>query len=116
MNNSKIPGPRTLTFLLVLTAAAILSAAAATLINNSIRSAPLYLFLLFLGCGLPLALGPLRGGLGSLVALFAWITLKRELGTWLTRRCRPRPRRPWTPSRAPAWEPSASRYGPTSMA
>jgi hypothetical protein len=50
--------------------------------NNSTRSLPIFLFLLFFGTGIMLALGMVRGVLISLLMLTAWIAAKQLLGVW----------------------------------
>jgi hypothetical protein len=74
--------PERLYSLLIALAAAVLAATVAVVYNNSVRSAPLYLFLLFLGLGMVLGLGLLRGGLLGLLFISVWITLKQVTGVW----------------------------------
>jgi hypothetical protein len=82
MNKNRVPGQKTIIFLLLLFAAAVLATAVVILINNSVRSAPFFLFITFTGIGLILALDRLWGGLAALLMLFLWVILKKGLGTW----------------------------------
>lgn len=63
-------------------AAILLAAAIVVLHNNSTRTAAIFLFLLFLGSGIMLALGVVRGVLASLLVISAWIAVKQLLGVW----------------------------------
>jgi len=49
---------------------------------NSIRSSPIFLFLLTLGIGIASALGLTRGGLFGLFLLSIWIVTKQTIGVW----------------------------------
>ena len=50
--------------------------------NNSIRSSPVFLFILALGVGVASGLGLKRGGLFGLLLLSIWITAKQTMGVW----------------------------------
>ena len=82
MQKTKVPNRTTVLYLLMGVSAAILAAAVVIVYNNSFRSTPLYLFLLFAGIGLTLSLGTLRGGLVGLIIICFWVILKRTFGTW----------------------------------
>jgi GGDEF domain-containing protein len=58
-------------------------ASALTIIhNNSTRTFSIFIFLLFLGAGIMLILGIVRGVLVGLLLISAWIALKQLLGIW----------------------------------
>ena len=74
-------------YLTLLVFAAILLAAALVIIhNNSIRTVSIFLFFLFLGTGIMLALGMVRGVLVALLMISLWIAIKQLLGVWETLR------------------------------
>jgi GGDEF domain-containing protein len=61
----------------------LLAIALFTIYSNSFRAAPIFVFLLFLGIGSTLLLGPLRGGAVALVLVAGWITVKQTIGVWI---------------------------------
>lgn len=67
---------------LLVFAASLLAAAVVIIYNNSARSMPVFIFLLFLGVGIMLALGLVRGVLVGLFMIFIWIAVKQLLGVW----------------------------------
>ena len=69
--------------LLVFTAT-LLAAALVVIHNNSIRTVSIFLFFLFLGTGIMLALGMVRGVLVALLMISLWIGIKQLLGVWET--------------------------------
>lgn len=69
-------------FTLLVFAASLLASALVIIYNNSARSLPVFIFLLFLGVGIMLALGLVRGVLIGLFMIFLWIATKRLLGVW----------------------------------
>ncbi|HLO32417.1 MAG TPA: hypothetical protein VK249_24920 [Anaerolineales bacterium] len=69
---------------LLIFAAALLAGALTVIHNNSIRTVPIFLFLLFLGTGIMLALGMVRGVLAALLMISLWIAIKQLLGVWET--------------------------------
>jgi len=69
-------------FTLLVFAASLLASALVIIYNNSARSLPVFIFLLFLGVGIMLALGLVRGVLVGLFMIFLWIAIKRLLGVW----------------------------------
>ncbi len=82
MNESYVPNRQSIVYLLLAVAASIAITAAVAGYNNSFRSLPLYLFLLFAGIALMLAFGTLKGGVAGLVIISIWIILKRATGGW----------------------------------
>jgi hypothetical protein len=80
---ASISDPRTRLYPSLLFFAAILLAAAIVVIHdNSTRTTAIFLFLLFLGSGIMLALGVVRGVLAGLLVISAWIAAKQLLGVW----------------------------------
>ena len=69
---------------LLIFAAALLAAALVIISNNSVRTAPIFLFMLFFGTGIMLALGMVRGVLVALLMISSWIVIKQLLGVWET--------------------------------
>jgi GGDEF domain-containing protein len=69
-------------FTLLVFAASLLASALVIIYNNSARSLPVFIFLLFLGVGIMLALGLVRGVLVGLFMIFLWIAIKQLLGVW----------------------------------
>ena len=67
---------------LLVFAASLLAAALVVIYNNSARSLSVFIFLLFLGVGIMLALGLVRGVLVGLLMVFVWIAIKKLLGVW----------------------------------
>ena len=63
-------------------AASLLASALVIFQNNSMRTFPIFFFLLFLGAGVMLALGVTRGVLAGLLMISAWIAVKQLLGIW----------------------------------
>jgi len=63
-------------------AASLLASALVVIYNNSTRSVAIFVFLLFFGSGIMLALGLVRGVLVSLLMITIWISLKQLLGVW----------------------------------
>jgi hypothetical protein len=62
--------------------ASLLAAAILVIYANSTRSVPIFLFLLFFGTGIMLALGVARGVLVGLLMVSGWIAAKQLLGVW----------------------------------
>src|SRR5215510_1235066 len=69
-------------FTLLVFAASLLASTIVIIYNNSARSLPVFIFLLFLGIGIMLALGLVRGVLVGLFMIFLWIAVKQLLGVW----------------------------------
>lgn len=69
---------------LLVFAATLLAAALVVIHNNSIRTVSIFLFFLFLGTGIMLALGMVRGVLVALLMISLWIAIKQLLGVWET--------------------------------
>jgi hypothetical protein len=69
--------PSLLFFAVILLASAII-----VIHDNSTRSVAIFLFLLFFGSGIMLALGVVRGVLAGLLVISAWIGAKQLLGVW----------------------------------
>lgn len=67
---------------LLIFAASLLASALVIFQNNSMRTFPIFFFLLFLGAGIMLALGVSRGVLAGLLMISAWIAVKQLLGIW----------------------------------
>ena len=63
-------------------AAIVLATALVVVHNNSTRTSSIFIFLLFLGIGVMLALGMVQGVLVSLLMISAWIAIKQLLGVW----------------------------------
>jgi GGDEF domain-containing protein len=68
--------------LLVLLVVTVLLAVVTTIYNNSIRSSPIFLFLLVLGVGTFSGVGLARGGIFGLLLVSVWITVKQTIGVW----------------------------------
>ena len=69
---------------LLVFAASLLAAALVVIHTNSMRTVPIFLFFLFLGTGIMLALGMVRGVLVALLMISLWIAVKQLLGIWET--------------------------------
>jgi len=67
---------------LLVFAASMLASALVVIYNNSTRSFSVFIFLLFFGVGIMLALGLVRGVLVALLMIFVWIAIKQLLGVW----------------------------------
>lgn len=67
---------------LLVFAASLLASALVVIYNNSARSLSVFIFLLFLGVGIMLTLGLVRGVLVALLMVFVWIAVKKLLGAW----------------------------------
>lgn len=67
---------------LLIFAASLLASALVIFQNNSMRTFPIFFFLLFLGAGIMLALGVTRGVLAGLFMISTWIGVKQLLGIW----------------------------------
>ena len=67
---------------LLVFAASLLASALVVIHNNSTRTVSIFLFLLFFGVGIMLALGMVRGVLVGLLMISAWIAIKQLLGVW----------------------------------
>jgi hypothetical protein len=50
--------------------------------NNSLRSSPIFLFLLALGVGVSSVIGANRGGVFGLILVSIWIAVKQVIGIW----------------------------------
>jgi hypothetical protein len=80
-----LPGQiQSLYLTLLVFAAALLAAALVVIHNNSIRTVSIFLFFFFLGTGIMLALGMVRGVLVALLMISLWIAIKELLGVWET--------------------------------
>jgi GGDEF domain-containing protein len=89
MNNrarvGKLPAqPQRLYLALLFFAATLLATALVVIHNNSMRTVSIFLFLLFFGTGIMLALGMVRGVLVALLMISFWIAIKQLLGVWET--------------------------------
>lgn len=71
---------------LLIFAGSMLATALVVIHNNSARTFSIFIFLLFLGVGVMLILGVVRGVLVSLLIVSVWIYLKQLLGVWDTAR------------------------------
>jgi len=71
---------------LLVFAATMLATALVVIHDNSTRTFSIFIFLLFLGVGIMLILGLVRGVLVSLLVISVWISLKQVLGVWDTAR------------------------------
>jgi GGDEF domain-containing protein len=71
---------------LLVFAASMLATALAVVHDNSTRTFSIFIFLLFLGVGIMLILGLVRGVLVSLLLVSIWIFIKQLLGVWDTAR------------------------------
>jgi uncharacterized membrane protein len=67
---------------LLIFSASLLASALVIFQNNSMRTFPIFFFLMFLGAGTMLALGVTRGVLAGLLMISAWIGVKQLLGIW----------------------------------
>jgi GGDEF domain-containing protein len=77
------PDPAQRLYLTLLTfAASFLASALVIVYNNSTRTLSIFVFLLFFGAGIMLALGLVRGVLVALLMITIWISLKQLLGVW----------------------------------
>ena len=77
------PGPTQRLYLtLLIFAASFLASALVVVYNNSTRTFSIFIFLLFFGAGIMLALGVVRGVLVGLLMITIWISLKQLLGVW----------------------------------
>lgn len=80
--NKKHDQPRYFLNLMIVTVVTIMLAIVSITYNNSMRSSPIFLFLLTLGVGIAFSVGLKRGGLFGLVLLSIWITTKQAIGVW----------------------------------
>ena len=71
---------------LLVFAASMLATALVVVHDNSTRTFSIFIFLLFLGVGIMLILGLVRGVLVSLLLVSVWISIKQLLGVWDTAR------------------------------
>jgi hypothetical protein len=71
---------------LLIFAGSMLATALVVIHDNSTRTFSIFIFLLFLGVGIMLILGVVRGVLVSLLIVSIWIYLKQLLGVWDTAR------------------------------
>jgi hypothetical protein len=71
---------------LLVFAASMLATALVVVHNNSTRTFSIFIFLLFLGVGIMLILGVVRGVLVSLLLIAIWISIKQLLSVWDTAR------------------------------
>jgi len=69
---------------LLVFAATLLATALVIINNNSMRTVSIFLFLLFFGTGIMLALGMVRGVLVAFFMISLWIAVKQLLGVWET--------------------------------
>jgi GGDEF domain-containing protein len=67
---------------LLVFAASLLASALVVIYNNSIRTLSVFIFFLFLGVGIMLALGLARGVLAGMLMISTWIAAKQLLGVW----------------------------------
>jgi len=81
---SKKEGDRPLYFsnLMIVEISTIILAIVAVIYNNSLRSIPIFLFLLVLGVGILAGTGLTRGGIFGLFLVSIWITIKQVIGVW----------------------------------
>lgn len=68
--------------LMIVIVFAIMLTIVSTIYNNSLRSSPIFLFLLTLGIGVASGIGLNRGGLFGLMLISIWITIKQVIGVW----------------------------------
>jgi len=80
--NKKQNQPQYFLNLMIVTFVAIMLAIVSIIYNNSVRSSPIFLFLLTLGVGIAFRAGLNRGGLLGLLLLSIWITIKQAIGVW----------------------------------
>ena len=79
----RLPDPAQRLYLSLLAFAASLLASALVVVhNNSTRTFSIFVFLLFFGAGIMLALGLRRGVLVGLLMITIWIFIKQLLGIW----------------------------------
>jgi GGDEF domain-containing protein len=79
----KLPDPTQRLYLSLLSfAASILASALVVVQNNSTRTFSIFVFLLFFGAAIMLALGLVRGVLVGLLMITIWIYIKQMLGVW----------------------------------
>ena len=78
----KVIHPQTVYYLLITFTAAVLAAGLLGIYNNTVRSSPIFMFILFLGIGIMLALGIIRGGVAGLLLVIVWIIVKQAIGVW----------------------------------
>ena len=69
-------------FDLLIFTASFFASALLIIYNNSPRSSPLFIFLIFFGVGIMLVFGMVRGTLASMFLISGWIALKQLLGVW----------------------------------
>jgi hypothetical protein len=83
LQSDRAPDPAQLLYLsLLVFASSLLATALVIVYNNSTRTLPIFIFLLFFGAGIMLAFGMSRGVLVGLFMLTLWIATKQLLGIW----------------------------------
>jgi len=80
--NHKLNRPQYFFNLMIGQTTTIMLAIVSIIYNNSLRSSPIFLFLLALGIGISSGIGLKRGGLLGLLLLSVWITTKQVIGVW----------------------------------
>jgi GGDEF domain-containing protein len=82
VNRWQLEPVQKLYLILLVFAASLLAATLFIVQNNSTRTIAAFVFLLFFGAGITLALGLARGVLIALLVMTLWIITKRLLGVW----------------------------------
>ena len=68
--------------LMIVTNLTLMLAIASIIYNNTLRSSPIFLFLLALGVGISSGVGLKRGGLLGMLLISVWISTKQVIGVW----------------------------------
>src|SRR5258706_1537585 len=68
--------------LMIVTNLTLMLAIASIIYNNTLRSSPIFLFLLALGIGISSGVGLKRGGLLGMLLISVWISAKQVIGVW----------------------------------
>src|SRR5258705_2558564 len=68
--------------LMIVTNLTLMLAIASIIYNNTLRSSPIFLFLLALGVGISSGVGLKRGGLLGMLLISVWISTKQSIGVW----------------------------------
>ncbi len=80
--NSSLDPVKRLHITLLVFSASLLASTLVVVHNNSTRSLAIFIFLLFLGIGIMLVIGLVRGTLAGMLLISAWIAIKQFLGVW----------------------------------
>ncbi len=80
--NKEIDRPSYFFNLMIVVISTVILAIVAIVYNNSIRSVPVFLFILVLGVGILAGAGLARGGIFGLLLVSVWITIKQVIGVW----------------------------------